>query len=142
MKSRSTTPRKSAANRRNAQRSTGPKTEAGKSIAKLNALKHGLNTPIPDYMVRACADQYRQLIDHIREPSDKADCGGDLVYALAAHARLRARRAELMQSIVEASGSDDSTAGDAVRLALTRLGRLHRYERKTSSRLAGLLKAR
>ena len=31
------------ANRANAKRSTGPKTEAGKSRSKLNALKHGLS---------------------------------------------------------------------------------------------------
>ena len=30
------------ANRRNAKKSTGPKTESGKSVAKLNAVKHGL----------------------------------------------------------------------------------------------------
>src|SRR4051794_36777583 len=30
------------ANRRNAQKSTGPKTEEGKSRCRLNALKHGL----------------------------------------------------------------------------------------------------
>jgi hypothetical protein len=32
------------ANRRNAQRSTGPRTDRGKAIARLNALKHGLRT--------------------------------------------------------------------------------------------------
>ena len=31
-----------AANRNNAQKSTGPKTAAGKAVAKLNAVKHGL----------------------------------------------------------------------------------------------------
>ena len=36
-----------AANRANAQRSTGPKTEAGKDIAKLNAVKHGGLSPLP-----------------------------------------------------------------------------------------------
>src|SRR5687767_14517511 len=30
------------ANRRNAQRSTGPITEAGKAVAKFNALRHGM----------------------------------------------------------------------------------------------------
>jgi hypothetical protein len=31
------------ANRRNAQKSTGPKTEAGKKKARMNALRHGLS---------------------------------------------------------------------------------------------------
>ncbi len=31
-----------AANRRNAQKSTGPKSDAGKAKAKFNALKHGM----------------------------------------------------------------------------------------------------
>ncbi len=37
-----TTERQVEANRRNAQRSTGPKTEKGKAVAKFNALRHGL----------------------------------------------------------------------------------------------------
>ena len=32
------------ANKRNALRSTGPKTEAGKSRSRLNAMKHGAYT--------------------------------------------------------------------------------------------------
>src|SRR5262244_1305552 len=35
-------PKKAEANRRNSQRSTGPKTEAGKAASRLNAVKHGL----------------------------------------------------------------------------------------------------
>src|SRR5215469_7193559 len=31
------------ANRRNAQRSTGPRTEAGRAVSRQNALKHGLS---------------------------------------------------------------------------------------------------
>src|SRR5690242_17965963 len=34
--------RKIEANRHNAQKSTGPKTEAGKAVSRANALKHGL----------------------------------------------------------------------------------------------------
>ena len=30
------------ANRRNARKSTGPKTQKGKAVVRLNALKHGL----------------------------------------------------------------------------------------------------
>lgn len=36
-----------AANRANSQRSTGPKTESGRAIAKLNAIKHGGLSPLP-----------------------------------------------------------------------------------------------
>ena len=35
-------PKKLEANRRNAQRSTGPRTEAGKDRSRRNALKHGV----------------------------------------------------------------------------------------------------
>ena len=37
-----TSPKQLEANRRNAQRSTGPRTPAGKARVKFNALKHGL----------------------------------------------------------------------------------------------------
>jgi hypothetical protein len=36
-----------AANHANARRSTGPKTQSGKEIAKLNAVKHGGLSPLP-----------------------------------------------------------------------------------------------
>lgn len=35
-----------AANRRNAQRSTGPKSDTGRGRAAVNAIKHGLSSPI------------------------------------------------------------------------------------------------
>ena len=35
-------PAQLAANRRNAQKSTGPKTPAGRGVSKMNALKHGI----------------------------------------------------------------------------------------------------
>ncbi|MFO0890065.1 MAG: hypothetical protein U0790_13110 [Isosphaeraceae bacterium] len=38
-----TSPARIEANRRNAQKSTGPRTEAGKGKVRLNALKHGLD---------------------------------------------------------------------------------------------------
>src|SRR5271170_3339321 len=41
-RSANTSPRKAAANRRNASRSTGPRTAQGKSWSRRNALKHGI----------------------------------------------------------------------------------------------------
>ncbi len=42
-----TTLAKRTANRRNAQQSTGPKTNAGKAVARLNAVAHGLRAASP-----------------------------------------------------------------------------------------------
>ncbi len=141
MKASTSSPRKSAANRRNAEQSTGPRSAAGKAAASLNAVKHGLNTPVPVYMVRACEGQYGDLLNHVRATSATID-GSDLVYAFAARARLRGHRAELMQTIVEAGLSDENVDVDALSLALAQLGRLETYERKSLSRLGGLLKGR
>jgi hypothetical protein len=141
MNASTASPRKTAANRRNAQQSTGPRTATGKAAASLNAVKHGLNTPVPVYMVRACEGQYGDLLNHVRATSATID-PSDLVYAVAARARLRGHRAELMQMVVEAGLSDDAVDVVALRLALAQLGRLETYERKSLSRLGGLLKGR
>ena len=39
---KTTSPEQLAANRRNAQKSTGPKTPEGRAVSKMNALKHGI----------------------------------------------------------------------------------------------------
>ena len=45
--------RKSAANRRNALKSTGPRTETGKRKSGQNARRHGLNSPVPSSTIEA-----------------------------------------------------------------------------------------
>jgi hypothetical protein len=47
-----TTPAQIAANRRNARKSTGPRTEAGKEVSAGNALRHGLTSRL-----LACEDE-------------------------------------------------------------------------------------
>ena len=44
-KSPTLTPALLASNRRNAKKSTGPRTERGKSIARLNSFRHGMRSP-------------------------------------------------------------------------------------------------
>lgn len=53
---------------------------------------------VPDDMVRRCESQHRDLLDHVLAYCDAAE-GADVVYALAAHARLSTHRSELMRSI-------------------------------------------
>ena len=129
--------RKAAANRRNAMLSTGPRTAEGRAVARLNAVRHGLNTPVPEFLLRACAGEYKALLDHVRERVPDQDLS-DLVYALAAHSRLRRHRAELMQDIVALSASPGSSM-KALWDQLLKLKRLETYERKSGSHLARLL---
>jgi hypothetical protein len=62
------TARQLAANRQNAQRSTGPRTAAGKSISSRNAFRHGLSLPQEvDVVTQADVDKLAHQIvgDHI-----------------------------------------------------------------------------
>lgn len=131
-----TTAWKAAANRRNAQQSTGPRTAVGKATASQNGIKHGLNTPVPLHIVRACEGQYGDLLSHVRATSATIE-GSDLVCAVAAPARLRSHRAELMQIVVEAGLSEDAEDIAALRLALTQLGRLRLMSASRSPNWAG-----
>ena len=61
------------ANRRNAQKSTGPKTQAGKEKSKLNALKHGLvaqATVIPVGEAKESDTEFTQLLDRVMTEFD------------------------------------------------------------------------
>jgi len=59
-------PRRVAANRRNAQRSTGPRTAAGKKRASRNAIKHGLCSPHA-CLDGECAATYATFVREIEE---------------------------------------------------------------------------
>jgi hypothetical protein len=53
-----------AANRRNAQRSTGPTSKTGRSISRLNALKHGLlaqQVVVCGYFQQESSDEFKRL---------------------------------------------------------------------------------
>lgn len=66
------TQRKTEANRRNAQQSTGPRTPTGNAITSMNALKHGLCARKPVVPGEDEAEYARfaaEWVDHLR-PSD------------------------------------------------------------------------
>jgi hypothetical protein len=66
------TPRKIAANRANAQKSTGPRTPEGRARAALNSLKHGLNSEIVVVPSEVPADfaEFRQALQDEFQPAD------------------------------------------------------------------------
>jgi hypothetical protein len=62
-------PRQIAANRRNAEKSTGPRTEEGKARCRGNALKHGMTgegVVLPDDQAAAVAERREQWRDGFR----------------------------------------------------------------------------
>jgi hypothetical protein len=94
-----TTERQVRANRRNSQRSTGPRTGAGKAIVRLNAVKHGLRAAavvVPGFESPAAWEAFRAGVVDSLQPA------GALAEALAERAagllwRLqRAERAEAL----------------------------------------------
>ena len=67
------------ANRRNAERSTGPRTEAGKRNASLNSLKHGAWATAGCYSPEAMRalgedpEEYETLLARLRQAQGSAD---------------------------------------------------------------------
>lgn len=55
-------PQKRAANRRNALKSTGPKTASGRRASAQNSTRHGLSVPLPAHLVEPVQQQLVQLI--------------------------------------------------------------------------------
>ena len=58
-----TSQRKIEANRRNAARSTGPRTEAGKKKVSLNAVKHGLTATTLVVLPHEDEEAYRHRLE-------------------------------------------------------------------------------
>jgi len=56
-------PRKRAANRRNALKSKGPTTEAGRRTSARNATRHGLSVPLPPSINDPLQQELAQLIE-------------------------------------------------------------------------------
>ena len=70
-----TTQRKIEANRRNAQKSTGPRTVEGKSKVKLNALKHGMTAATVVLPHEDAAAYERRLETWTRELNPPGEMG-------------------------------------------------------------------
>lgn len=87
------------ANRRNAESSTGPRTEGGRTRARLNALKHGLTARqlvIFDERAGEFMTLYRGYIDHFRPEGAMEHCLVQEI-AIAMWGLMRLHRIETQQ---------------------------------------------
>lgn len=79
------TPAQIAANRANAERSTGPRTDEGKARTRQNALRHGLCSSIP-LMSDELDEDVQQLLAALREEHQPVGATEELlVYKMAEH---------------------------------------------------------
>src|SRR5215207_9383479 len=128
-----TSSEKQAANRRNAKRSTGPRTATarGKARSKRNALKHGLAVSALDaFAAREVRDLAARFAAEgcVAEALPLAEASYDL-------RRMRAIRDALVLEVMTRRSPEGR------RTSITSLGRLERYERRARSRLIASLRA-
>jgi hypothetical protein len=156
-----TSKRKVIANRRNAQRSTGPKSATGKERASRNALQHGLAVAVDDDpTVAADVARLAKLIAGDRPDPDRlakarkiAQAETDLLRVRTVRTLLRGAKAAPAATPVDVPESEPSTEtaelapsskpSEAIKsdvdvadlvLVLPQIARLDRYERRALSR--------
>src|SRR5262249_10413897 len=134
--------RQIAANRRNSQRSTGPRTAAGKTRVRRNALRHGLAAIIlRDPAIKAAVDQLATVICGKGADPAKREQAVTGAESEALLSRIRAARADLIEQL---SHTLPDKEADRSQLALPtpaqlllRLLSLERYERAALRRRTG-----
>ena len=144
-----TSPAKIAANRRNARRSTGPRSAAGKARARRNAFRHGLTTPAS--LDHVAMDRIDNLVDALT-----IDVHGQLQFQLATVAaeaqaeieRVRQTKVNLVNRAsaqLREEGARLLSAGERAALAFAGkteiLMACERYERRAISRRNRALRA-
>jgi hypothetical protein len=119
------------ANRENAQRSTGPRTQEGKQAASRNATRHGL-TGTQIVMPGEDASAYEELRQGLHEsyrPAGEAEL--ILVDQIAANAwrLMRAQRVEtaFFAKLTEGAKDPDAALAEAFLEKPRELARMHRY---------------
>jgi hypothetical protein len=132
---------KIAANRRNARRSSGPRTAAGKQTVSRNALRHGLSAlPHRTPEIAAELDRWANIV--AGEDADPVQREQALIIAESELLLLRVRavRTNVLEQMLATEGSSRGDRANAVLpgviggACLDQLRRLERYERRAFSK--------
>jgi hypothetical protein len=130
--------RKTAANRSNAKKSTGPRSDAGRKASRRNALRHGLAIDIrTDPAYRDDIEQLAKLMSHARGRQNVCDNARHAAEATLDLGRIRKVRAFLFETIY----LPDRGALDCLVELNDKLAKLQRYERRAFSRRNRALRA-
>jgi hypothetical protein len=115
-----------AANRANAQKSTGPKTAAGQLKSSRNVFRHGLSCPLPlDPAMSAKVEAIAQALIDEGASVEQVTSAAEFAQAQLELLRIREIRAEMMRDTDLKLGSTQD---------LRRLVALDRYERFAQTR--------
>jgi hypothetical protein len=126
--------RQIAANRRNAKKSTGPRSHA----ARLNALRHGLAIPIgTNPAFRDDIEKLANVLSVSRGMKMVSESARDAAAAELDLVRIRNMRAWLFETLYFA----DAANPDRLAELNDRLAKLERYERRAFSRRKHALRA-
>jgi hypothetical protein len=133
-----TSDRKIVANRSNAQKSTGPRSIAGRQVSRRNALRHGLAIPIgSDPALHEGIEKLAKLLTSssgMQKVSEFARAAAE-----AEHDLLRIRK--IRASLFEKHYFADTTALNGLTDLNVKLAKLERYERRAFSRRKRALRA-
>jgi hypothetical protein len=141
-----TTDHKRQANRRNATRSTGPRTSAGKARSSQNARKHGLSISVQ--VQPHLADLVQDLATRLDAEATSSHAPEEvqaLATAMLEVLRVRSVRTQILEELA-AHCTDLSVAGSAasrkeIANLLQHLVRADRYERRALSRRKFLIRS-
>jgi hypothetical protein len=119
--------RQIAANRRNAQKSTGPTSKAGRRRSAKNALRHGLAS-----IDSPCAREIEELAHLLSREASQAD--PTFASFDAAHAQMTLVQVKKVKAaIFDRFFKSDRTIADALQLN-AELKKIERYEKRAFSR--------
>lgn len=107
------TTKQAEANRRNAQKSTGPRTEEGKRASRLNALKHGL-TAQQAVIPGEDPAEYEGLLDRLTAEFDPQSIVQETLVELIASVLWRLKRISTFEPAIIVASLSLSDQADAV----------------------------